>query len=207
MRHAYGAVYKCRSDEDAGITENNKGIKMSITAMKQAVEALEKATPVKAKDPQMQADAITALRTAIAEAEKQEPCGHVDDDMEFHDAVGYCVMPGTKLYLAPQPAPKQEPEDKCWCDATGIGEPGVSCGDCPTRDYAAPAQEQPVNGFAGLRSLFMDSTGQVRKEKVIRYTDVLHLLKTDRAFRAVQAQTINQPPILDSHNQSNEPVS
>lgn len=29
MRHAYGAVYKCRSDEDAGITENNKGIKMT----------------------------------------------------------------------------------------------------------------------------------------------------------------------------------
>lgn len=38
-----------------------------------------------------------------------------------------------------QPAPKQ---DQCWCDATGIGEPGVSCGDCP-KDYAAPVQEQP----------------------------------------------------------------
>ena len=23
----------------------------------------------------------------------------------------------------------------CFCDARGIGEPGVSCGDCPTRDY------------------------------------------------------------------------
>ena len=37
-----------------------------------------------------------------------------------------------------QPAPKQE---QCWCDATGIGEPGVSCGDCP-KDYAAPVQAQ-----------------------------------------------------------------
>jgi hypothetical protein len=46
---------------------------MTIEAMKQALEALEKATPVRAKDPQMQADAIVALRTAIAEAEKQEP--------------------------------------------------------------------------------------------------------------------------------------
>lgn len=55
---------------------------MSITAMKQALEALEKATPVKAKDPQMQADAIVALRTAIAEAEaqpapKQEPLSSI----------------------------------------------------------------------------------------------------------------------------------
>ena len=41
--------------------------------LQQALEALEKATPVRAKDPQMQADAIVALRTAIAEAEKQEP--------------------------------------------------------------------------------------------------------------------------------------
>jgi hypothetical protein len=46
---------------------------MTIEAMKQALEALEKATPVRAKDPQMQADAIVALRTAIEAAEKMEP--------------------------------------------------------------------------------------------------------------------------------------
>jgi hypothetical protein len=46
---------------------------MSIEAMKLALEALEKATPVRAKDPQMQADAIAALRTAIEQSEKQEP--------------------------------------------------------------------------------------------------------------------------------------
>ena len=36
---------------------------------------------------------------------------------------GYNGMP-------PSPAPEQ-----CWCDKQGIGEPGVACGDCPTRDY------------------------------------------------------------------------
>jgi len=35
--------------------------------------------------------------------------------------------------------------EKCWCDEQSIGEPGVSCGDCPTRDYKSPATapEQP----------------------------------------------------------------
>ena len=36
-------------------------------AAQQALEALIAATPVKAKDPQMQADAIVALRAALAE--------------------------------------------------------------------------------------------------------------------------------------------
>lgn len=35
---------------------------------------------------------------------------------------------------APATAPEQ-----CWCDEQNIGEPGVSCGDCPTRDYKHPA--------------------------------------------------------------------
>jgi len=41
-------------------------------AMKLALEALIAATPVKAKDPQMQADAIVALKEALAQPE-QEP--------------------------------------------------------------------------------------------------------------------------------------
>jgi len=28
----------------------------------------------------------------------------------------------------------------CFCDARGIGVPGVSCGDCPTRDYMRPSK-------------------------------------------------------------------
>ena len=87
---------------------------MSITAMKLALELLEALSVV--GDPDYfdydgcfqkwdefpLEPRIAALRTAIAEAERQE---------------------------------------QCWCDATGIGEPGVSCGDCP-KDYAAPVQAQ-----------------------------------------------------------------
>lgn len=32
-------------------------------------------------------------------------------------------------------APKDGITEQCYCDKQGIGEPGVSCGDCPTRDY------------------------------------------------------------------------
>lgn len=39
---------------------------------------------------------------------------------------------------APATAPEQ-----CWCDEQGIGEPGVSCGDCPTRDYKTTAPARP----------------------------------------------------------------
>ena len=28
--------------------------------------------------------------------------------------------------------------EQCWCDTHNIGKPGVSCGDCPTRDYKRP---------------------------------------------------------------------
>lgn len=40
--------------------------------------------------------------------------------------------------LLSQPAAQPEP---CFCDKNKLGEPGVSCGDCPTRDYksASPA--------------------------------------------------------------------
>lgn len=42
--------------------------------------------------------------------------------------------------LSLQPA---VPQETCYCDKTGIGEPGVSCGGCPTRDYAAPQPQRP----------------------------------------------------------------
>ena len=35
--------------------------------------------------------------------------------------------------------PTQPAQETCWCDQNNIGEPGVSCGDCPTRDYKQPA--------------------------------------------------------------------
>ena len=42
-------------------------------------------------------------------------------------------------YEVDSEAEKQEP---CYCDANGIGEPGVSCGDCPIRDYKKPPAEK-----------------------------------------------------------------
>ncbi len=39
-----------------------------------------------------------------------------------------------------EPAQQEQPaQEACWCDQNNIGEPGVSCGDCPTRDYKQPA--------------------------------------------------------------------
>ena len=85
---------------------------MSIEAMKQALEALE----LHAKQyPHMQkgytVDAITSLRQAIAEAEKQEPVAYVETK-EVHGqmcsfiyrADSTSLLPdGSKLYTHPQP--------------------------------------------------------------------------------------------------------
>jgi hypothetical protein len=30
---------------------------------------------------------------------------------------------------------QEQEEEECFCDRNGIGVRGVSCGDCPTRDY------------------------------------------------------------------------
>lgn len=50
--------------------------------------------------------------------------------------------PGCDLGANPAHAlggrPVQQPTP-CFCDQNNIGAPGVSCGDCPTRDYAQPA--------------------------------------------------------------------
>lgn len=119
---------------------------MSIAAMKLGLEYLRLsklyAPPMVFSNITID-EAITALHTAIAEAEKQEPVGHFYFDegqwKQAHDPISFSGC--TKLYTPPPPpAPKQE-QEQCWCDATGIGEPGVSCGDCP-KDYAAPVQAQ-----------------------------------------------------------------
>ena len=95
-------------------------------AAQQALEALIAATPVKAKDPQMQADAIVALRTALAEqpAEQEpvaaqhrfrhpqkgtpdwsvwQPCKVAQRPAWEVDSQGYEVE-YRALYTAPQPA-------------------------------------------------------------------------------------------------------
>lgn len=56
----------------------------------------------------------------------------VADPISSHPLVHYDrTCPGCNTEGV-QPCAETEP---CWCDKQGIGQPGVSCGDCPTRDY------------------------------------------------------------------------
>lgn len=104
--------------------------------------------------------AIADLRSVIAEMEAGEPVAwryhsvspfadkdgmykvsdkwsliHRPDQRDAHSSM--CGMEAEPLYTHPQP--KAEP---CYCDKNGIGAPGVSCGDCPDRDYK-PKAESP----------------------------------------------------------------
>ena len=54
----------------------------------------------------------------------------------FEEQPDGTVIPVDPSEKAQQEQPAQE---TCWCDQNNIGEPGVSCGDCPTRDYKQPA--------------------------------------------------------------------
>ena len=67
------------------------------------------------------------------------------------------TIDGWPLYSGlPPPPPECETEaeqaEKCWCDEQGVGETGVSCGDCPMRDYkaeqsaSATSVQEPVLG-------------------------------------------------------------
>ena len=84
-------------------------------------------------------DELAALKSQqpVAWAMKREDGLVLDvicpDEHDSHE--GEYTVP---LFLAAGAQPVQQ--EKCYCDERGIGEPGVSCGDCPTRDYAAPVQ-------------------------------------------------------------------
>jgi hypothetical protein len=91
---------------------------MSIEAMKQALEALEFARlsidewsgyasdyfqnkyDLKGDMAEVE-QAITALRTAIEQAEKQEPVGEVMNDRGEVDYISYVPTTGTLLYTTP----------------------------------------------------------------------------------------------------------
>ena len=85
---------------------------MTIEAMKQALEALEAAHPKPYNESVIShVEAITALRTAIAEAEKQEPVAEVVEDDFSKQVVGIGrwlkLQNGTKLYTTPPAAQRQ----------------------------------------------------------------------------------------------------
>ena len=81
---------------------------MSIDAMKQALEALIDLTnEMSDQDFVNQGmDAIAALRTAVEQAEKQEPVGEVLNERGDVDYLSYVPPAGTPLYTAP---PQRQP--------------------------------------------------------------------------------------------------
>lgn len=84
---------------------------------------------------------ITIERELLEQAVKV--LDHVTTSQTFYkDSRGDTAGPLIDELRAALSAPATAPE-QCWCDEQGIGEPGVSCGDCPTRDYKATAPEQP----------------------------------------------------------------
>jgi hypothetical protein len=81
---------------------------MSIDAMKQALEALENVRSYDKQDLYRLDEDITALRTAIAEAEKQEPVAWVcygvgeKHDLDYQQEDVDALPIGTMLYAAAQ---------------------------------------------------------------------------------------------------------
>ncbi len=118
---------------------------MSIEAMKQALEALEilaryenPETRIQVRKPKdggpivtmyphkVATDAADVLRTAIAEAEKQEPVGEVSGHDWSTGLLYRDLEPGTLLYTTPPAAQRQplteEQIDDIWnryCDEMG----------------------------------------------------------------------------------------
>ena len=109
---------------------------MSIEAMKQALEALETERDIYREHdedgaPEYILEAITSLRQAIAEAEKQEPVGEVEQ-IDYDDegtasawfTLNDSVEIGDKLYTSPpqrQPLTDEQIQE-CWYRTQGEAE-------------------------------------------------------------------------------------
>jgi hypothetical protein len=132
---------------------------MSISAMKQALEALEDiwgCLPTKKAWPQDQVDeAIQTLRQAIAEAEKQEPVAWiVDGEIKVRlDMAGKLYYSETNVYAAPVHASDipQECVDETAKDRHEFECP--RCGHCcQQREWVGLTDEErhELNNFRGL---------------------------------------------------------
>lgn len=69
---------------------------------------------------------------------------------------------------------REQPE-QCWCDEQGIGKPGVSCGDCPTRDYKRPERKpMPENGAQYLALSHLPLSFRERGIAIVRAVEAIH---------------------------------
>jgi hypothetical protein len=127
---------------------------MSKEAMKLALEALLAATPVKAKDPQMQAVAIVALQEALAQPQ-QEPVGTVyrygkdSSGTPWHGirwtASGLDLPDGTLIYTSPQPAQPQRGPMPTECRRDGRCQYAIDNGiEGLSLGFPQPAQRKPL---------------------------------------------------------------
>ena len=72
----------------------------------------------------------------------------MSEDWKWPDAVarryGHYVLAHTEsAWKAWQAALSEQPAWRCYCDEQGLGEPGVTCGDCP-RDYGHRVAAHPA---------------------------------------------------------------
>jgi hypothetical protein len=113
---------------------------MSLDAMKQALEALDGL--YEPGELERVNKAITALRTAIEQAEKQEPVCEVLNERGEVDYISYVPSVGTPLYTAPRK----------W----------VGLADDEIKEIIGPWGETPIKGYT--RKLF-DQIEAKLKEK------------------------------------------
>ncbi len=131
---------------------------MSITAMKQALEALESCTPADTStghvvwpsyDEQAVAQAITTLRTAIAEAEKQEPVAWLYRDAWGTLKLSQIMPPPTgafPVYTTPPSAQRQ------WVGLT----------DDEIKEIIGPWGDTPIKGYT--RKLFDQIEAKLKEQ-------------------------------------------
>ena len=98
---------------------------------------------------------IEALRAAIA-----QPAPYDQASLELCPVCCWkTVVPGEPCLMCERNAKMLQPESEpCHCDAMGIGEPGVTCGDCP-RDYKVQPDYVPLTDRQ-IYDCFVQSLGE-----------------------------------------------